>query len=256
MPAPDPSSAADAPAAGPSAAPRESAGGLTGTPEVTARHGTALFAASVALLAALGLMGLVFTSSPPPQLDGHLDVLLDGFVRYRWGFVGAALIAPTFVAMLTLLLHVGGVPASSVRRSLGTTLLGGYTAIATVAYTSQFTILPRLLTRDPELAAVWYLHDVDSIPYALDLAGYALLGIAVIVLASTLIGRTRRLTLIGWLLLVMGALSLAALGLHGAGANTAASIATASSGACTLPVAVLGVVEGRAVGRNGGSVGG
>ncbi len=237
------------PAADPPVAPAQPAAGLARPPEVTARHGTALAATSVALLAALGLMGLVFSSSPPPRLDGHLDVLLDGFVRYRWGFVGAALIAPTFVALLLLLLHVAGVPTSSARRSVGTTLLGGYAAIATLVYTSQFTILPRLLARDPELATWWYLHDVDSIPYALDLAGYALLGIAAILLASTLIGRARRLTAIGWLLIVMGVLSLAALGLHGAGADTAASIATASSGACTLPIAVLGILEGRAVRR-------
>lgn len=243
------------PAADPPAAPAQPAAGLARTPEVTARHGTALAATSVALLAALGLMGLVFSSAPPPRLDGHLDVLLDGFVRYRWGFVGAALIAPTFVALLVLLLHVAEVPTSSVRRSLGTTLLGGYAAIATLVYTSQFTILPRLLARDPELATWWYLHEVDSIPYALDLAGYALLGIAAILLASTLIGRARRLTAIAWLLIVMGVLSLAALGLHGAGANTAASIATASSGACTLPIAVLGILEGRAVRRRVAPVG-
>lgn len=91
---------------------------VTADPVVTARHGTALVASSAAYLAALGLMGLVFTSSPPPQLDGHLDVLLDGFVRYQWGFVGAALLAPTLVAVLLLLLHVAGVPSSGVRRSV------------------------------------------------------------------------------------------------------------------------------------------
>ena len=140
--------------------------------QIRTHHGTALSAASAAYLAALGLMALVFTSSPPPRLDGHLDAL----------------------------------------------------------------------------------HDVDSLPYALDLAGYALLGIAAITLATALIGREARLTAIGWLLIVMGLLSLAALGLHGAGQDTAASIATATSGACTLPVAVLSLVHGQAVRRRATSV--
>lgn len=251
MPTPDLPGATDAAATVRVSVHPEPAAGLVSTPQVTAHHGTALAGTSAALLAALGLMGLVFTSAPPPRLDGNLDLLLDGFVRYRWGFVGAALLAPTLVATLMLLLRVGDVPATSTRRAVGTVLLGAYTAIVTTVYTSQFALLPRLVEQAPDLAATWYLHDVDSIPYALDLAGYALLGIAAIVLASTLIGRAPRLTAIGWLLITMGALSLAALGFHGAGWDTAASIATASSGACTLPVAVLGILEGRAVRRHG-----
>ena len=207
--------------------------------------GTALIAAATGYLAAAGLMGLVFASSPPPELSGHLADFLDGLVLYRWGFVGASLLAPCIVTVLVLLTTLAEVQADSVRRWVGAILLAAYVPFVTIAYTSQYTFLPGLVDRDPEAAALWYLHDPGSLPYALDLTGYALLGLAAVVLATTLTGRSKRETWIGIALIAMGVLSLAALAFHAAGLRTATSVATLSSALCTLPVMVLAIARGR-----------
>lgn len=209
------------------------------------RLGTALVAVPAACLGALALMGLVFASGPPPQLIGHLDEFADGLALFQWGFVGASLIAPTFIATLVLLLAAARVPLDSSRRWVASVLLAGYLVLATIAYTSQYTFLPRLVERDPQAAALWYLHDAGSITYALDLTGYALLALAAIVIATTLGAHGARLRWIARCLVAMGILSLAALGLHAADHGTAASVATISSAAFTLPVLLLAILVGR-----------
>jgi len=214
-------------------------------PDRQRQLGTALIAAATGYLAAAGLMSLVFASSPPPELSGHLADFLDGLVLYRWGFVGASLLAPCIVAVFVLLSTLAEVRPDSVRRWVGAILLAAYVPFATIAYTSQYTFLPGLVERDAEAAALWYLHDPGSLPYALDLTGYALLGVAAIVLATTLTGRTRRDTWIAVALTAMGVLSLAALAFHAVGLRPATSVATLSSGLCTLPVMVLAIAQGR-----------
>jgi hypothetical protein len=213
------------------------------------RLGTGLVVVPAACLLALGTMGLVFASGPPPRLQGHLDAFADGQVLYRWGFVGASLIAPTFAATLVLLLAAVRVPADSVRRWVAALMLAGYLSLSTIAYASQYTFLPGLVERDPETAALWYLHDASSIPYALDLTGYAFLALAAILVASTLVDHGGRQRAIAWCLALMGVLSLAALGFHAGGLATSASVATAVSGAFTLPILVLAMLQGRALRR-------
>jgi hypothetical protein len=209
------------------------------------RLGTGLLTAAGAYLGAAAAMSLVFASTPPPRLIDHLADFEQGLTLYRWGFVGASMLAPTLAAVLVLLVTAAQVPADSARRWLGTILLAAYVPFATLAYTTQYTVLPGLVEADPAMAALWYLHDAGSIPYALDLTGYAVLGLAVIVLASTLLGRSR---LFGWVaasLVAMGVLSLAALAFHAAGFAMMASVSTAASALCTLPVMALAIVEGR-----------
>jgi hypothetical protein len=207
------------------------------------RIGDGLLAAAITYLVAAATMGLVFASRPPAQLVDGLADFQRGEALCRWGFVGASMLAPAFVTLLMLLAAAADVSRSSARRSIATVLLGAYVALATVAYSSQYTFLPRLVARDPETAALWYFHDIDSIPYAIDLTGYMLLSLAAILLASLLAERHRR-WLAGWLV-VMGALSIAAFVLHAAGASAIAGMASLASAACTVPIVALAVLEGR-----------
>ncbi len=209
------------------------------------RLGTGLLAAAGVYLAAAATMSLVFASAPPPRLAGNLAAFEQGLALYRWGFVGASLLAPALVTVLVLLMTAAQVPADSARRWLGTILLAAYVPFATLAYTTQYTLLPWLVETDPDTAALWYLHDARSIPYALDLTGYAVLALASVVLASTMLGHSRLLRWVAAWLVAMGVGSLAALAFHAAGASTAASVSTASSALCTLPVMVLAIVQGR-----------
>jgi hypothetical protein len=207
------------------------------------RIGTGLLVAAGGYVIAVAMMGLVFASGPPARLVEGLADYAQGETLYRWGFVGASLLAPVFVALLLLLTVAAGVPASSARRSIATVLLAAYVTCATLAYGSQYLFLPRLVALDPELAAPWYFHDVDSIPYAIDLAGYALLSLAALLLASLFAERGHR-WLAGWLT-AMAALSIAALGLHAAGADTVAGVASLTSAVFTVPVVVHAVTAGR-----------
>jgi hypothetical protein len=209
------------------------------------RLALALLAVPAACLGALALMGLVFVSDPPPELVGHLDQFAEGRALYKWGFVGASLIAPTFIVTLVLLLHAARVPPDAARRWIAGILLAGYLTLATIVYSSQYTFLPALVDRDPRVAALWYLHDAGSITCALDLTGYALLALAAITIATTLWVHAGRLRAIAACLVAMGILSLAALGFHAGELSTAASVATISSAAFTLPVLVLAILLGR-----------
>jgi hypothetical protein len=211
------------------------------------RIGSGLLVAAGAYVTAAAMMGLVFASGPPARLVEGLADYAQGETLYRWGFVGASLLAPTFVTMLLLLVVAVDVPPSSARRSIATVLLAAYVTCATVAYSSQYLFLPRLVARDPEVAAAWYFHDVDSIPYAIDLAGYALLSLAAVLLASLFAERGHRL-LAGWLT-AMAALSIAAFGLHAAGADAVAGAASLTSAVFTVPVVVHAVIEGRRLRR-------
>jgi hypothetical protein len=214
------------------------------------RVGTGLLAVACTYVVAVAMMGLVFASQPPARLLDGLADYQRGEALYRWGFVGASLLAPAFVTLLLLLAAAADVPVSSARRSIATVLLAAYVALATIAYGSQYLLLPGLVARDPRTAAVWYLHDVDSIPYAIDLTGYALLALAAILLASLLAERGRG-WLAGWLV-AMGASSIVAFMLHAAGAHGVAGVASLTSALCTLPIVVLASREGRRL-RNGGT---
>lgn len=213
--------------------------------DVIRRHriGTGLWAAAAAYLVAAATMGLVFASRPPARLLDGLADYQQGEALYQWGFVGASLLAPAFVTLLMLLVAAADVPATSARRSIAIALLAAYVPLATIAYSSQYTFLPELVARDPQAAALWYFNDIDSIPYAIDLAGYTLLSLAAILLASLLAERGRR-WLAGWLV-AMGVLSIAAFVIHAAGAGTFAGVVSLTSAACTLPIVVLAVIEGR-----------
>jgi hypothetical protein len=207
------------------------------------QRGTGLLAAVATYVVGAMMMGLVFASSPPSRLlDGVAD-FQQGRALYQWGFVGASMLAPAFVSMLLLLAADSRVSTSSTRRTVATVLLGAYVAFASLAYTSQYTFFPELVDRDPAGAAPWYFQDVESIPYAIDLAGYTLLGFASLLLASLLAERGRR-WLAGWLA-GMGALSIAAFALHAAGAGAVGGVLSIASAALTVPIAALAVAEGR-----------
>lgn len=205
--------------------------------------GTALVGAATAYLGAGASLGFVAASSPPARLLDDLADFERGLTLYRIGFVGASLLAPVLVTLIVLLMSAAEVPTASVRRGIGSILLAAYVPLATVAYTSQYAVLPRLVARDPQAAAPWYFHDVDSIPYGLDLAGYALLGLAMILFAGTLAEQGRR-SLAGWLV-ATGSLSVAAFALYAAGVTAVAEIVSLTSAASTVPLALLAIGEGR-----------
>jgi MFS family permease len=215
------------------------------------RIGTYLVALAAAYLSAAAVMSLVFASGPPPEVGGHEAELAAAMTLYRLGFVGATLLGPTLIGVIILLLSVAEVPAAAPQRWLGTTLLAAYLPFVTVSYSSQYTLLPSLLRHDPGAAALWYLHDSSSIPYALDLTGYAVLGLALIVLAPALRGAGGAYRWMSTSLLAVAGFSLAAFAFHALGAATAANAASAISAAFTVPFMLFAIRQGRLHRRSG-----
>ncbi len=212
----------------------------------SSRVGAALFATAALVLAALiAMLALVISSAPPPQLEAAFVADPTRFLRYRLGFVSASLLAPAFVTLLVLLLVARGTPGPGVRDGLGVLFLAMYAPLSSIAYTSQYVMLPRLIEAHPAAAASWYFHDSHSIPYTLDLLGYTFFGIAATLLALGFLARAGLWRWLGTALLLSGLTSILAFAALGAQLETTHAVLTITSAALTLPVAGIALVVGR-----------
>lgn len=201
---------------------------------------------AVGYVVVLGTMlGLIVAASPPAELTGHVEDLRRNFISYRMGFVTASLLAPVLLSLIVVLLGVRGRDDISVRDGLGVAFLVVYVGLSSVAYTTQYTVLPRLLERDEAQAATWYFHDVDSIPYTLDLLGYTMFGIAAVLLAGGFIASRGPWRWAGIVLAASGIGSIAAFACYAAGIDTLASTFTIMSAALTVPLAAIAFVISR-----------
>lgn len=99
----------------------------------------------VVLVTVLAWLVLLIPAMPTGELGDQLAALREGMGAYRWGFVNAAVINPAFVVMLsaaTMVLARGPLRPHEIAGGL---LLAAYWVLPTLAYVSQFALLPRLL---------------------------------------------------------------------------------------------------------------
>jgi len=205
--------------------------------------GTGLLGAAAWYLAAAGAMvALMATTSPAERLSEQLTDDPD-LVSYRLPFVAASLLAPALIGLLVLLVWARG-EGIGIRDGLAMMLLPAYLVCSSVAYVSQLTMLPGLVELDPSSARAWYFLDERSIPFALDMLGYAFMGLAACLLAGAFLERRGLLKLIGWSLLAVGLTSVAALVSHALASDVFTSVLTWTSAALTLPLVVGSVVLG------------
>jgi hypothetical protein len=212
--------------------------------------GRGLLGAAVFYVVALAaMMALLGAAAPPPRFDPAFAADAHRFALYRLTFVCAFLLAPALFSMLVLLLVARG--AASVRDVLGVLILATYPPLSSLAYASQWTLLPRLLDRHPAAAASWYFHDSHSIPYSIDLLGYTLFGLAATLLSVGFLARRGVWRWAGGLLLASGLTSILAFAALGARLERLHLLATLTSGTLTVPLAVAAALVGR--GLRGGS---
>ena len=147
---------------------------------------------------------------------------------------------PAFIVMLyaaTMVLARGPLRPHEIAGGL---LLAAYWVLPTLAYVSQFALLPRLL--DTGVAELWYFGNPESVSYWLAMTGYGLFGIGAVLYASRFLAGTARA--FGWVLLASGAAS--ALGLVGyALANEPLEFASTVGGALVVPLALLAILGAR-----------
>ena len=207
------------------------------------RIGTGLIVAAAWYLTATALMlGAMAATSPAAGLDDELAADPD-LLPYRLPFVAASLLAPAMIAMV-LLLIAGRGEGVGVRDGLALLFLPAYLACCSVAYVSQYAILPGIVRMSVSQADPWYFPDERSIPYALDLLGYAFLGIAMCLVAVGFLGPRGLPRAIGVVLASVGVTSIVAFATRAFGSDTATAVFTWTSAALTLPLAVLAIVLG------------
>lgn len=197
--------------------------------------------ASVVLFTVVAWLVLLVPAMPTGEVSEQVASLREGMTLYRWSFVNAALINPAVVIMLyaaSVLLAGGPWRRSEV---VGWLFLATYWLLPTLAYISQFALLPRLLeTGGP--AEVWYFGDPASVSYWLAVTGYGLFGIGAIFVASRFIAGSA--PGFGWVLLASGAAS--TLGLVGyTVASEGIEYASTVGGVLVVPLAAVALVAAR-----------
>lgn len=179
----------------------------------------------------------------------------EGSAASRWSFVSASLIAP---ALLTVLGLTRGLPGGGRDRVAGVIGMAGaavYAALVTVAYTSQYALLPRLDAAGAVASAGWHFADHASIPYFLALLGYAAFGLAAAPLSLRLLGAGGLWPWAGGVLLASGAASVAGFAGYAAGVAGLEAL-TVVGGVLTVPFAVvLGIAALRVAAARGGYAG-
>ena len=118
---------------------------------------------------------------------------------------------------------------------VGALVLGVYWLLPTLAYVSQFALLPRLLEAGAA-AEVWYFGNPASVSYWLAMTGYGLFGIGALLAVSRFVADGA--PAFGWLLAASGAAGLLAFVGYGR-AGEPLEFASTVGGALVIPLAVL-----------------
>lgn len=193
--------------------------------------------AAVFLALLIAWIALMAATAPRGTVDEQLRRLRARSRLYQLTFVNASLIAPTVVTLLALLLAVPDREPPGALDAAGLTLMGAYAALNTLAYTSQYTLLPRLLRtgRDP---VRWYFGSHDSYPYFLALTGYAVFGIGAALLSVAFLGQPGLWRWTGIVLLASGIASVAGFAGYASGSRVLEG-GSIIGGALCVPLAVL-----------------
>lgn len=206
-----------------------------------ALRGLLTVGALVVLLTVIAWLVLLVPAVPTGEVGEQVASLQEGMALYRWSFVNAAFINPALVVMLYAASVLLAARPWRRHEVVGWLILATYWLLPTLAYISQFALLPRLLgTGGP--AEVWYFGNPASVSYFLAMTGYGLFGIGAMLVASRFI--TGSAPAFGWLLLASGATS--TLGLAGyTVASEALEVASTVGGVLVVPLAVLALVAAR-----------
>ena len=157
---------------------------------------------------------------------------------YQASFSVALAIAPSFLYFVIALHGFLGV-GFGLKKMTGITLTVFYLLCATVSYGAQLTMVPFYLRHQmPAMAEIWFFFNVNSISYFINQTGYALWGLAVILLFGSLVKQRGMVQWIGILFVASSLLSLVAY----AGLLLEipfANALTLASGILVFPIAVL-----------------
>ena len=186
---------------------------------------------------------LMIIAEPGGTVDEQFSSIVENSLAYRINFFLASLIAPALVVvMITLALFVDTKKETPFLNSIGVFLLIPYLILVSIAYTSQYVLLPKLFA-NPELAMIWFFAGPNSIAYFLNQLGYTFFAIAACAIGWKFLFETGLSKAMGILLWTSGTLSIVAfIGL--AIENEFLNLATFLSGVLTIPFGVLVALKG------------
>lgn len=160
-------------------------------------------------------------------------------------FVIASLIAPTLsLIMVTLAFYVPTKMKTPLLSMFGIILLAPYLTLASIAYTSQYTLLQSLLAEgNLPLAELWYLDNLASIPYFINQLGYTFFALSALMIGFKFLYERGIPKTIGILLWISGTLSIIAFVGLTIGSEML-NFCTFISGMLTIPIGILIIIWG------------
>lgn len=204
-------------------------------------------------LATAALSG--FSSAIVPA-EGPLTVQLQQvhqhLLVYEASFIASSLIA-LFAVPLMLALAFGpvGRRGPGVREHVAAAFFVMYAPLATIAYTSQYALLPRMLdSGPPQTAAVWYFGSRSSLPWFFDVLAYTFFAVGAALLAARFLAEQTPLRWGSWFLLASSAGCLITF-IGQALGNTILIQGNLAGAALTIPFAIAAILEGRDLMRAG-----
>ncbi len=167
-------------------------------------------------------------------------------------FIASSLIA-LFAVPLMLALAFGPVArrGPGVCEHVAAAFFIMYAPLATIAYPSQYALLPRLLdSGPPQTAAIWYFGNHSSLPWFFDVLAYTFFAFGAVLLATRFLAEKTPLRWGSWFLLASSVGCL--LTFIGQALGNAILIQGNLAGAAlTIPFAIAAIAEGRDLMRAG-----
>jgi hypothetical protein len=186
---------------------------------------------------------LMMIAEPGGIVEEQLSSIVESSFAYRINFFLASLIAPALVVVMsTLALFVDTKKETPFLNIVGAFLLIPYLTLVSIAYASQYVLLPKLFEH-PELAMNWFFASPYSIAYFLNQLGYTFFAFAACAIGWKFLFESGLSKWIGVLLWASGSLSIVAfIGL--AIQNEFLNLATFPSGMLTIPFGMLVALKG------------
>ena len=174
-----------------------------------------------------------------------LQMIADNPVFYKIIFINASFIAPLTVYLLIIdILWQIESNTTRIGNWLSFVFLSSYFLLVTIAYVSQYTLLPGLIGRENmPMVEMWYFGSFSSLAYFLNQLGYAMLAIAGMLIGFHMLKKTGPPKWIGIMLWISGILSLIAFsGLIFN--NEIINNLTVVGGICVVPLGIVSMIWG------------
>ncbi len=158
---------------------------------------------------------LLILTFPEGSLERQLVQLADQPLYFQFTFINASVIAPAVVVLMILLALFTPEESNTfaVSEIVSVIFLAPYLLLTSVAYTSQFAFLPKLVrsisNESMDYILLWYFNNPDSMIYFFDVLGYTFFGFSAVLIGLKCLKYSRLLKGIGATLLVSGLLAIA-----------------------------------------------